>query len=188
MLNSNAMKIFVLPTYIAICASPAYAGDKILVGPHFGSGTILSISGINSDHAALAYRIETDDLVESCVRNTGNDGSKADSDLAAECTRKALNNPRSIMNGTPRVTKRRAFCSRATIYTEFGNFSMVDHEKEPSVTDGRKPVMIRTDWKDHTTGEILSNGGASNTDVIIDTFRILCPKWYDGIAKGGMLY
>ena len=149
--------------------------QKIMVSSHIGDATIVSLTGVNSDRAAVTFRRELDDEVETCVR----EGQAASEAACAKMAKKSLDH---------RTATRRAYCSRATLYTEFGNYSMVAHELEVSTYDGKTSRMVRTDWKDHGTEKLIGNCGGCNTPQLIDTFRILCPKLYAEIAKDGELY
>jgi hypothetical protein len=167
--------LFATFSYVA----PALAGDKILLGPHIGSATIVSISGVNSDRAAVSFRREIDDLVETCARETGNRDDDDYPSKVAECVKAEVRQARS------HIYTRRALCSRHTIYTEFGNFSLVKWEKEEEfVSQGKRYRPIRTDWKDHKTETIVGNCSACNTPQMIDTFKVLCPTWYDKLFDG----
>ncbi len=61
---------FILAALLATSnyVAPALAGDKILLGSHIGFATIVSIVGVNSDRAAVSFRREIDDVVETCAR------------------------------------------------------------------------------------------------------------------------
>jgi hypothetical protein len=170
--------VFILAAFFATYVAPALAGDKILIGSHIGSATIVSISGVNSDRAAVSFRREIDDEVETCARETVRDDGEYSSKVA-ECVKEAIRQRDS------RTYTRRALCSRNTIYTEFGNFSLVKWEREEeSLIEGKKYRPIRTDWKDHKTERIVGNCGGCNTPQMIDTFKILCPSWYDKLFDG----
>ena len=171
---------------IVALALPIWAQgtDKIAVSSHIGSATILSLTGVNSDRATVVFRRELDDIVETCVREgwpnaSGQGESGSESDIAAACVIMAKK------SFDPRVTKRIAYCSRLTFYTEFGNYSIIGHEVEPG-SSGRH--LYRTDWKDHETEKLIGNCGTCNTPQLIDTLRVLCPKSYTEIAKEGDLY
>jgi hypothetical protein len=118
----------------------AQCAEKILLGPHIGDATIVEISGLNSDRALVRFRRELDDEIETCTREAGD---QSDSKNIAKCVRDG------VSREAGHVYTRRAFCSRLTLYTEFGNFSMVAHEKEAASSfDGKPYRPIRTDWKD----------------------------------------
>jgi hypothetical protein len=175
-LKGNCIGFIFVALAVALSADgPALAGDKILLGPHIGSATIVSISGVNSDRAVVSFRREMDDEVETCARETGNRDDDDYSSKVAECVKVA------IRQGRSRTYTRRALCSRHTIYTEFGNFSLVKWEKEQGSKTFRP---IRTDWKDHRTEEIAGNCSACNTPQMIDTFKVLCPVWYGKLFDG----
>jgi hypothetical protein len=76
-------------------------------------------------------------------------------------------------------------CSKSTIYTEFGNYSMVNSEKEAeSIIDGKPYRPNRTDWKDHRNEEIVGNCSGCGTPQLIDTFKILCPASFAAYFDG----
>jgi len=159
----------------SIALVSARASEKILLGPHIGDATIISITGVNSDRAVVRFRREPDDEAETCAR----EHSEAAPTEIAFCVKKAL------QAGRASVYTRRAFCSRSTLYTEFGNYSMVNSEKEEeSIIDGKPYRPIRTDWMDHRTGKIVGNCSACNTPQLIDTFKILCPVFYSQQFEG----
>jgi hypothetical protein len=161
------------------CAT-GLAKDKILLGSHIGDATIVSIAGINSNKAIVRFRRELDDYVEDCVRNIGPDeNGSINSEKVAECV------DQQAHEDSGHINTRRANCSHYTLYTEFGNFSMVNYEKEPETEIEGKPYRpIRTDWKDHRTEEIVGNCSACGTPQMLDTLRILCPAWYSKIFEG----
>jgi hypothetical protein len=151
--------------------------NKIMLGAHTGYATIVSLTGVNSDKAAVTFRRELDDFVEECDRETGEDSMR--SMKVSSCAK------RSAAQDKGRVSQRRAYCTRHTVYTEFGNFSLVNtHKEAESTLEGKLYRPIRTDWKDHKTEAVVGNCSACNTSQIIDTFRILCPashaKLFDG--------
>lgn len=152
---------------------------KILFSVRAGDGTIISIRGINSDRAEMEFRRERDDLEEDCTRNR----PAAAAPAIARCVDAAM---RALQG---RIYKRRAFCSRNTVYTEFGNFSAVNWEREPSIRMGERSVVpIRTDWKNHRTEQIIGNCSACGTPVLIATFRALCPQQFEAQFRGGEPY
>jgi hypothetical protein len=165
--------------FVAVYAS-AQAAEKILLGPHIGHATIISITGLNSDNAIIRFRREPDDEAETCVR----EHPEAPSTEIAACVKSAL------AGGPPRLLTRRAFCSRSTLYTEFGNYSMVNTEKEKETTtiDGKPYRPVRTDWMDHRTNALIGNCSACNTPVLIDTFKVLCPVFYSQLFVDGDPY
>src|SRR5258707_15895830 len=84
-----------------------------------------------------------------------------------------------------RIYKRRALCFKSTIYTEFGNYSMINTEKESeTVIDGKPYRPIRTDWKNHRNEEIVGNCSGCNTPQMLDTFKVLCPASYAAYFAG----
>lgn len=150
---------------LAATTIQAIVSGKILLGPHSGDATIVAIDGINSDKAVVKFRRELDDEVEDCVRE-GGDG--ADSQAVARCVKEGM------AREAGHVYIRRAYCSRLTLYPEFGNYSMVNHERETSSTQDSKPYRpVRTDWKDHRTDEIVGNCSACNTPQLISTLKVL---------------
>lgn len=169
----NSIGNFAIVVMLFITAvTHAFANDrdKILVGPRAGHATILSISDINSDNAIVTFRRDFEDSVESCVRNIAPDGGSIDSDRVARCIR--------ADQASARIMRRRAFCSRNTVYTELGNYSLVNVEKSETALDGKPDKSARTDWKDHRNEQIIGNCSACGTPVILDTFRVLCPRAY----------
>jgi len=162
---------------ITMVQEDAFADNgKILIGSHIGGATILRTEGINSDKAKVWFRRELEDEIETCQREKGEDAGPAE---VARCAAAGLKHTRGA------VQTRRAFCSRSTIYTEFGNFSMINTEKEPEVViGGKRSQPVRTDWKDHRSGKIVGNCGGCNTPQILDTFKILCPTFYDAMFRG----
>lgn len=164
---------------VPVCTTST-AAEKILLGSHIGSATILSISGVNTDSATVLARRELDDSIEMCAREARVDeNGSVDSQKIAECSRADLREAR----GT--IYRRRALCSRHTIYTEFGNYSLVHYEKEAESNYQGKPYRpIRTDWKDHRTEKIVGNCGGCNTPQILNTFEILCPRVYRELFSG----
>jgi len=184
LLRTRTMKkrkmIIVLGLLFAATASALFCGsarasEKILLGPHIGDATIIGISGTNSDKAIVKFRRELDDEIEDCTR----EGDPSDSKTVAQCVKDGL------AQEAGHIYTRRAFCSRLTLYTEFGNFSMVNHEKEAaSVIDGKSYRPMRTDWKDHRTGEIVGNCSACNTPQMLSTLKVLCPVFYNQLFNG----
>ncbi|MGC2780883.1 MAG: hypothetical protein WA418_35140 [Bradyrhizobium sp.] len=158
----------------------AKAPAKILVSSHRGDATILTLSDVDSDTAAVTFRIELDDAIESCLREPPPDDIKpAD---VARCAKQVMD------LDAGKQTKRRAMCSmcsKNTVYTEFGNFSLVG-TGEPESSEGKK--MIRTGWKDHRNDQIVGNSTASRTDAMLSTFRILCPSVYKAKFDGCYAY
>lgn len=164
---------------IALC-SQSFAAEKILIGSHIGNASILSISGINSDKATVLARRELDDVIEMCSREIPPDeNGSVQSQKVADCSKAALREEKGRTYG------RRALCSRRTVYTEFGNFSLVDYEKEAeSNHQGKAYRPIRTDWKNHRTEEIIGNCGGCSTPQILSTFEVLCPRLYKELFGG----
>jgi uncharacterized protein len=154
--------------------------SKILFGPHAGDATIISLTGADTDNAVALFRRELDDLIEDCARNLGfKEDGDVDARKVSDCAKE------NIRQENGRVYKRRALCSKSTIYTEFGNYSMVNTEKESeSVVDGRPYRPIRTDWKNHRNEEIVGNCSGCNTPQMLDTFKVLCPLSYSAYFSG----
>ena len=159
---------------------PARANPtKILFSVRSGDATILSIRGINTDRAEMEFRRERDDLEEDCTRN----GPATTPREISRCVDAGMR----VQQG--RVYKRRAFCSRNTVYTEFGNFSAVNWEREPAMRAGAVSVTpIRTDWKNHRNEQIVGNCSACGTPMLIATFRTLCPQQFEIHFAGGEPY
>lgn len=153
---------------------------KISVGAHAGDATVLKLERPDTDNVVAYFRRELDDLVEDCTRNIPPDeNGVVDSQKVASCVKDASRRE----NG--HVYKRRARCSIATIYTEFGNFTMVHTEKETeSNSEGKKYKPIRTDWKDHRTEQLAGNCSGCNTPQMLSTFQVLCPAAYKSYFDG----
>ena len=111
------------------------APRKISVGEHAGDATILQLQGTDTDHAGVWFRRELDDLVEDCSRNTGSDANGiVDLQKVADCVKTASRRE----NG--RVYKRSGRCPIATFYTEFGNYTMINAEKEKESIKTANPI------------------------------------------------
>ncbi len=162
---------------LMLAVRPGWADPgKILFSPHSGDATIVDVRGVNSDRAIVRFRRELDDEIEDCTRESGEGASPRQ---IANCARNGL----AALGG--RVFTRRAYCSASTLYTEFGNYSMVNHVSEPdAMVEGRVYRSVRTDWKDHVSGEIVGNCNACNTPQLIDTFKVLCPLFYESLFEG----
>lgn len=147
---------------------------KILLGSHIGSATIISLSGVDTGKAVVKFQRKLDDLIEDCTRNmSADDNGNFDSVKVADCATLGLKQEHG------KIGTRRAVCPRNTLYTEFGNYSLIDWVKEKEETvDGRTWRPVRTNWKDHRNDQIIGNCGGCNTPQLIDTYRILCPSWY----------
>ncbi|WP_316170142.1 hypothetical protein [Bradyrhizobium sp. SZCCHNRI1058] len=156
----------------------ASAPAKILLTSHRGDATILTVSDPDSDSAAVTFRIELDDAIESCLREPPPDDIKPAE--VARCAKQVMD-----LNAG-KQTKRRAMCSKNTVYTEFGNFSLVGTGEPESSGEGKK--MIRTDWKDHRNEQIVGNSTASRTDAMLSTFQVLCPSAYKAKFDGYFVY
>jgi uncharacterized protein len=153
---------------------------KISVGAHAGDATVLTLERPDTDNAAVYFRRELDDLVEDCTRNVSPDGNGlVDSQKVSACVKEASRRE----NG--QIYKRRARCSISTIYTEFGNFTMVHTEKESeSEYEGKTYKPIRTDWKNHRTEQLAGNCNGCNTPQMLSTFQVLCPASYKAYFEG----
>ncbi|WP_316177900.1 MULTISPECIES: hypothetical protein [unclassified Bradyrhizobium] len=151
---------------------------KILLSSHRGDATILTLSDVDSDSAAVTFRIELDDAIESCLREPPPDDIKPAE--VARCAKQVMG-----LNAGKQL-KRRAMCSKNTVYTEFGNYSLVGTgEPEPGEA-GKK--MIRTDWKDHRNEQIIGNCSGCKTPEIVNTFAVLCPAAYKAKFEGYFVY
>ncbi len=147
---------------------------KILLGPHLGDATIVSLERVNSDRAVVTFRRELDDEIEMCAREHPDYNP---SQLAA-CANAGMRHRPTLV--------RRGYCSGNTLYTEFGSYSLVGHERETASNFGEKLYRpIRTDWKDHRTEQVVGNCSACNTPQLLSTFRVLCPKRYDELFAEG---
>jgi len=175
------MKPTLLKAMLALCSlciGVAHAEEtrrgKILLGSHIGDATIISLSGVDTGNAVVQFQRKLDDLIEDCTRNMGADeDGNVDSVKVADCATQGLKRQGN------RISVRRAVCPRNTLYTEFGNYTLIDWVKEPDQeTDGHTWRPARTNWKDHRNDQIIGNCGGCNTPQLIDTYRILCPSWY----------
>lgn len=153
---------------------------KILLGSHIGDATIQAITGVNSNKAVVSFRRELDDFVETCSREIGvGENGSVDSQKVAACVKATLGSEGS----KPYV--RRAACAWRTVYTEFGNYSLVNQEKEQESTiQGKTYRPIRTDWKDHRTEQLTGNCSGCNTPQLLSTLHVLCPNLYDELFQG----
>jgi|SRR5450830_250945 hypothetical protein len=178
--NRIGFGIVTIVAAFALICTPSTAAEKLSLGSHIGFATILSISGVNSDRATVLARRELDDLIEMCAREIRSDeNGSVDSQKIADCAKSALRQEKG------RTYRRSALCSRHTIYTEIGNFSLVNYEKEAeSVYDGKTYRPMRTDWKDHRTENIVGNCGGCGTPQILNTFEVLCPRVYGELFSG----
>ncbi|GLH75953.1 hypothetical protein SSBR45G_08610 [Bradyrhizobium sp. SSBR45G] len=154
------------------------APAKILLSAHRGDATILTLSDLDSDTAAVTFRIELDDAIESCLREPPPDDIKPAE--VARCAKQVMD-----LNAGKQI-KRRAMCSKNTVYTEFGNFSLVGTGEPESSGEGKK--MIRTNWKDHRNEQIVDNSTAARTDAMLSTFAVLCPAAYKAKFDGYHVY
>jgi hypothetical protein len=157
---------------ISLVSTQSRADRKIMVGPHIGNASIITLRGINSSKAVVTFRRESEDHLETCTRESSKSPQQCMQDIKTDT----------------RINERSANCPRATIYTEFGNFSMINHELEISRVSGKTTRLVRTDWKDHKTGQLVGNCSGCNTPIMIDTYRVLCPISFNDIARDGELY
>ncbi|CCD85726.1 exported protein of unknown function [Bradyrhizobium sp. ORS 285] len=159
--------------------SAASAPAKILLSSHRGDATILTLSDPDSDKAEVTFRIELDDAIERCLREPPPDDINPAE--VARCAKQVMD----LNDGKP--SKRRAMCSKNTVYTEFGNYSLVGTGEPQSNGEGNKK-SIRTDWKDHRNEKIVGNCSACRTPEIINTFEVLCPATYKAKFDGFAAY
>lgn len=156
----NRMTITALALLLSNSASAE--PDKILVSSHYGDATILALTGPNSDKAAVVFQRQPDDEVETCARE--HEGSPS-TEIAA-CVKKAL------QGGNAPIRTRRAFCSRSTVYMEFGGYSLVGHARLPDVTYGDKTYeSYDIQWMCHRTGQVIPNDSADGEPEIMATFK-----------------
>jgi hypothetical protein len=148
--------------------------DKILLGTHIGNATIVSLAGVDTSQAVVKFQRKLDDVVEECSRNVGaNEDGTVPSEKVADCTKAGL------AEREMKVLTRRAVCAHSTLYTEFGNYSLIDYLREEDQKVGDQTWRpIRTNWKNHRDGKIVGNCSGCNTPQLLDTYRILCPSWY----------
>jgi hypothetical protein len=148
--------------------------DKILLGPHIGNATIVSLKGVDTGQASVKFQRKLDDVVEDCARNIGpNEDGTVPSEKVANCAKAG------IKEWGEKVLTRRAVCPRSTLYTEFGNYSLIDYVREEGLkTRDQTWRPVRTNWKNHRDDQIIGNCGGCNTPQLLDTYRILCPSWY----------
>lgn len=162
---------------LTLSVSPSFAQTddrvgKILLGSHIGDATIISVENEGSDKPTVRFKRMIDDITETCARELGSTNDPKASKAVADCVKSNVKSPNPVLI-------RRAWCSRSTLYTEFGNFSMIGFEKEPPTQfKGETYYTLRTIWKDHKNDQLIGNCGGCNTPQLIDTFRILCPNEY----------
>jgi hypothetical protein len=154
--------------------------NKILLGTHIGDATIISLAGVDTDQAVVKFTLKLDDLIEDCSRNLAtNDDGSIDSAKVADCATLGLKQEHG------RVWTRRAVCPRNTLYTEFGNYSLIDYVREEDQKTGNQTWRpVRTNWKNHRDDKIIGNCGGCNTPQLLDTYRVLCPSWYKDAFEG----
>jgi len=176
----HSLPVVLLMLGIAPTQAKDSAPNKILLGGHIGSATIISLSGVNSGEAIVRFQRKLDDMIEDCARSFGtDDNGDFDSGKIADCA------AREMQPEASKIYTRRAVCPRNTLYTEFGNYSLIGWVKEPDQeVGGHTWRPVRTNWKDHRNGQIIDNCGGCNTPQLVDTYRILCPSWYKD-AFGG---
>ncbi|MEW6642632.1 MAG: hypothetical protein AB1586_19155 [Pseudomonadota bacterium] len=178
--DAQCIEILYLKRLLELDAPLTGPNPKILLGDHVGDATIITLEHPDTENAVALFRRELDDLVEDCNRNAvpGEDDI-ADAQEVVTCVRQRL------QGRTEQLTKRRARCAINTIYTEFGNYTLVDiHVKEQK--DGQP--LIDTDWKDHRDEKIVGNCSACRTPEIISTFKMLCPTAYKAKFDGASVY
>ena len=125
----------------------------------------------------MTFRIELDDAIESCLREPPPDDIKPAE--VARCAKQVM-----ALNAGKQL-KRRAMCSKNTVYMEFGNYSLVG-TGEPESSEGKK--IIRTDWKDHRTEQIVGSSTFSRMDAMLKAFEVLCPAAYKAKFDGYFAY
>ncbi len=145
--------------------------DKILISPAQGFATVVSVTGQDSDRANVVFRRATDDARDFCERDHFGQETAIQSCVM-----------RSMQEQAARTRTRRAFCSRHTIYTEFGNFSMVGLNQERFTSNG--VTYVRTDWKSHRDDRLIGNCNGCGTVQILETFRLLCPREFGSLFPG----
>ena len=152
---------------------------KILLGTHIGDATVLSLTGVNTGQAVVKFQRKPDDVVEDCARNIGNEDGTVPPEKVANCTKAG------VAEWGSKVLTRRAVCPRSTLYTEFGNFSLIDYVREADQKmDDHTWRPVRTNWKNHRNDKIIGNCAGCNTPQLLDTYRILCPSWYKDAFDG----
>ena len=172
-MGKASFQIFLAVMFVLIITDRSIAAEKILLGPHIGDATIIRVIGADTKRAKVTFRRSIGDITETCARERG------DSDEVATCVEESIADMKPIY-------ERRGNCQTRTLYTEFGDFSMVNFEFETSSELNYKPV--RTDWKDHKTGEIVGNCGGCNTPQLVDTLRVLCPSLFKRLFVGANPY
>ena len=162
---------------LGLSFNSAVAQPKLALTPHGSGATIVSLKGADTDRAIAVLRVELDDAVEHCIRSNRGDEDAISSDKIAQCAKETMRDWRPVT--------RRAFYARSTVYTEFGSFSLISKEIEAASTlDGKPYRPVRSNWKDHKTGEIRENSSVGGTSIILETFKALCPAQYAWWFKG----
>ena len=104
---------------------------KILLGTHIGDATILSLTGVDTGQAVVKFQRKLDDVVEDCARNIGtSEDGTVQSGKVANCAKAGFT------EWGRKVLTRRAVCPRSTLYTEFGNYSLIDYVREEDQKTG----------------------------------------------------
>jgi len=149
---------------------------KILLGQHTGDATVITLEHPDTENATVLFRRELDDIVEDCNRNAvPRENDLADAREVVACVRERM------QHHTDQLTKRRARCAINTIYTDFGNYTLVgSHVKGEN--------SVQTDWKDHRTDKIVENCSACKTSEMISTYKVLCPIAYRARFEGMIPY
>jgi hypothetical protein len=150
------------------CSSDAKTESvkKILISGHYGSGTIVSMTGINTEQASLSYTRTVDDSEEGCSREMGlvdESGHIRRTLEFNQCVRKDL------WHG--RAETRRANCLSNTVFLE----------REPPnqlVKFDVKEGYIETDWLDLKTNQLTGDCSGCGGPEKLDTFKTLCPAKY----------
>lgn len=178
--DTQCMEILYLKRMLELDAPLVDPTFKILLGAHIGDATVVTLEHTNTENATVMFRRELADLVEDCNRNaTPRDNDLADAREVVTCVRQKL------QNNTEQLTRRRARCGINTIYTEFGNYTLVaTHAIEQK--DG--PPLIQTDWKNHRDEKLAGNCSACRTPEMISTFKVLCPIAYKAKFDGASVY
>lgn len=173
----RASTFHILAGAIGACLalSGATAAEKILVGPSTGKATIVSLTGVDTATAAVAFKQEREDIAAACFERDeiharyAADPAAAREKLKADCAAK------SAPADAPPVT-RKADCPRLTVQMEpdyrylGGVFTLAKAAKE---NDG-----VRTTWKSTRARKTVDNCLTCGTPEINDTFRVLCPQAY----------
>ncbi len=76
--------------------------------------------------------------------------------------------------GNPSTIKRRAWCERDTLYTEFGAYSLI-LDKTRTIA-GPAPINIWLAWKQHKNEKLVAPSEQGRLGALLSTFRALCPQ------------